>query len=68
MHTGMQEERMKFGEDLISDTVKSDNRRFMSLLIKVEERETIQECLDIVLDKLNDLEEENKTVPATTIL
>jgi hypothetical protein len=28
----------------------------MSLLIKVEERETVQECLDVVLEKLRSLE------------
>ena len=58
----LQEERLKFAEYLISDTVSSDNRSFMSLLIKIEERETIQECLDVVLEKLKSLQDEKTAV------
>ena len=55
-----QEERLKFEEDLLSESVARDDRAFMSLLIKVEDRKTIEECLDVVLLKLKSLQEDEK--------
>jgi hypothetical protein len=53
-----QEERLKFAEYLVDDNLRTDDRAFMSLLIRVEERETIQECLDVVLEKLQSLQDQ----------
>ena len=44
----------------MSDTIGNDDRGFMSLLIRVEERETIEECLDVVLEKIKSLEGEKQ--------
>ncbi len=49
---------MKFEEDLLSESVARDDRRFMSLLIRVEDRRTVEECLDVVLLKLKALQDE----------
>lgn len=53
-----QDERVQLGECLMSNTISSDDRRFMTLVVKVQDRETVQECLDVVLEKLQSLQAE----------
>jgi hypothetical protein len=48
-------DKIKLGEMLLSEDLDRSNREYMSLVIRVEERELLQDCLGMIASRENEL-------------